>query len=147
MEDRIQQRIESASPFSILLIDIDSFRKVNEEHGQLVGDQLLKEFARELRSTCRFSDLVARWGGDRFIVLLDYRGSEALSQAARLRTSMSKPYQIPGRAGYVTMEVSIAVAECREGDCLNNLLERADAELMKRRPVQHCAPARERLTA
>jgi len=144
IEERILQRIEAGSPFSILILDIDGFRRVNDEHGKLVGDHLLREFARELRSTCRFSDLVARWGGDRFIVLVDSPASEAQTQAARLHSRISKPYHVPGKTGYanVGMEASIAVADYREGDGLNDLLERADAQLVKRR-----ADGDERLTA
>jgi diguanylate cyclase (GGDEF)-like protein len=144
VEGRIQQRLESDSPFSILLIDIDGFRRVNDEHGNLVGDVLLKEFARELRSCCRFSDLVARWGGDRFIVVLDCAGNEARGQATRLHAWISKPYHVPGKTGYanVRLDVSIGFAECREGDCLQDLLERADAELLSRRAHGH-----ERMTA
>ncbi|HEY2472149.1 MAG TPA: GGDEF domain-containing protein [Terracidiphilus sp.] len=144
IEGRIQQRIDSSLPFSILLIDVDRFRHLNDEHGKFVGDQLLKEFARELRSTCRFSDLVGRWGGDRFIVLLDCTGSEAQVQAARLQKGVSKAYHVPGTRGYVNlrMDASVAIAECREGDCLNHLLERVDVELMKQRTL-----AREELTA
>lgn len=137
MEGRMEQRIQSDSPFSILIVDIDGFGHVNDDLGKFAGDQLLKEFARELRSTCRFSDLVARWGGERFIVLLDSTGSDARSQQARLRTSILKPYQVPGRTGYVNvhLNVSIAIAECREDDTVNDLLERADAELVKGRAL------------
>ena len=149
MEGRIDQRIESGLPFSILIIDIDDFRRVTDEHGKFIGDQLLKEFARELRSTCRFSDLVARWGGERFIVLLDSTGNEAQSQQTRLRASIAKPYQIPGRTGYVNIRLSVstALAECREGDSVNDLLERADADLEKRRAPDREPLNRERLTA
>lgn len=144
IEGRIQQRIEAGTSFSILLLDIDGFAHLNDIHGKLVGDHLLREFARELRSTCRFSDLVARWGGDQFLVLLDCTGTEAQAQAARLHTWTSRSYHVPGRSGYVNvrMEASMAIAEYEQGDCLNDLLERADAELGKER-----AAAREDLTA
>jgi diguanylate cyclase (GGDEF)-like protein len=144
IERRIEQRIESHVPFSILLIDIEGFRRLNEEHGKFVGDQLLKEFARELRSACRISDLVARWGGDRFIVLVDCMENEAQPQVMRLRTWISKSYHVPGRTGYLSVPISasVAIEECREGDCLNDLLERADSELMRGR-----SPDRERLSA
>jgi diguanylate cyclase (GGDEF)-like protein len=144
IERRIDQRVESHLPFSILVIDIDGFRRLNEEHGKFVGDQLLKEFSRELRSTCRISDLVARWGGDRFIVVVDSVESEAQSQVMRLRNSISKQYHVPGRTGYlsVPMAASIVIVERRDGDCLNDLLECADMELMRQR-----AATRERLSA
>ena len=84
IEGRILERIESGSVFTILIINIEGFQDVNQDHGSLTGDFLLKEFGRELRSFCRFSDLVARWGGDQFIVVIDGPGSHARAQAARL---------------------------------------------------------------
>ena len=136
IENRIQERIESTLQFALLLIDIEDFGHVNTEHGSLVADQLLKEFARELRSCCRFSDLVARWSGDRFIVVLDGPGVEAARQAERLRSSIARPYHVPGRTGYVNIgiEVTIGIAERRESDQMEDLLERADYDLAASRP-------------
>ncbi len=135
VEKRIQQRIEAGSPFAIGLIDIKGFRDVIDAYGNLVGDLLLKEFARELRSSCRFTDIVGRWGGDEFIVVLDQYGPEAEAQMARLQSSVSKPYHVPGRTGYVKtrLDVTLGLAEYRNGDHLQSLLERADAELCSHR--------------
>ena len=134
IEGRIQQRIDSGQPFSILLLDIECLRQLNGEHGRLVGDHLLREFAGELRSACRFSDLVARWGGNRFIVLMDCDHGEARSHAIRLQNAVARPYHVPGRTGYlhVQIETSLGLAEFHAGDSLNELLERADLELAKR---------------
>jgi diguanylate cyclase (GGDEF)-like protein len=135
VEGRIQQRIESGSSFAIALIDINGFRKMIDHYGNLVGDLLLKEFARELRSSCRFTDIVGRWGGDEFIVVLDHCGAEVQAQIARLHKSVSKPYHVPGRTGYVKarLDITLGLAEYRDGDHLQNLLERADAELCSHR--------------
>lgn len=137
IENRIAQRIDDGSPFSIVLIHIDGFHQVVESHGNLVGDSPLKEFARELRSTCRFTDIVGRWGGDEFIVVLDQCGPEIEAQVARLKTRIARSYHVPGRTGYmsVRLNVSIGAAVYRPGEYLQDLLERADAELcMHRRP-------------
>ncbi len=58
------------APFCVAIIDIDEFKRVNDEHGHLVGDELLKQFAAEMRSVCRSTDTIGRWGGDEFILLL-----------------------------------------------------------------------------
>jgi diguanylate cyclase (GGDEF)-like protein len=131
----MQQRIESGSSFSILMIDIKEFRRVNDEFGRMVGDLLLKEFARELRSSCRLSNLVARWTGDTFLVVLDAAENTALEQAERLRSWVSRQYLIPGRPGHasVRLDASIGCAEHREGDTVQAILERADAALCVRR--------------
>jgi len=134
VENRIEQRIESGVPFAIVLVDIDSFHSVVEGYGNLVSDLLLKEFARELRSTCRFTDIVGRWGGDEFIILVD-DGAEIRSQLARLRTTLAKPYHVPGRTGYVNipLDVSIGLAEYQREDDVHSILERADSELCRQR--------------
>jgi len=144
IEARIQRRIDDGEPFSLVMIDIEDFRRVNDEHGNLVGDMLLKEFARELRGACRFSDLVARWGGDEFLVLLDITGTEARGQMARLHSWISGPYQVPARPGQlsVRLDASLGLAEYEPGDNLYALLERADAELSTHRKL-----AQNRMTA
>ena len=68
---------------------------MNDEFGRMVGDLLLKEFARELRSSCRLSNLVARWAGDTFLVVLDAAENTALEQAERLRSWVSRQYLFP----------------------------------------------------
>jgi diguanylate cyclase (GGDEF)-like protein len=131
IESRISQRIEVGCPFAIVLIDIDGFSRVIDKYGNLVGDLLLKEFARELRSSCRFTDIVGRWGGDEFIVVLDHCGPEMQTQVGRLRTQIAKSYHVPGRTGYVNvrLDVLVGTAEYRVGEHLQDLLERADAEM------------------
>ncbi len=143
-EARIQQRIESGNPFCILMIDLRGFRRVNHEFGNLVGDLILKEFARELRSSCRFTDVVARWAGDGFIMVLDCAGADARGQIGRLQSWICRPYEVPGRSGHVIIRLSTAIglAEFREGDNLQEILERADAALCAEREQ-----ARDKMTA
>jgi diguanylate cyclase (GGDEF)-like protein len=131
----IQTRVESGNPFCILMIDVQGFRGVNHEYGNLVGDLILKEFARELRSSCRISDLVARWAGDEFIVVLDCAATDARVQVARLQTRICGPYLVPGRSGHVSVRLNsvVGLTEYRDGDCLQAILERADAALCDER--------------
>ena len=131
MEDCIREKIEAPSQFSVVLIDIQKFNRINAEYGELVGDILLKEFAKELRSSCRFSDLVGRWGADEFVVLMECVGPEAHGQIARLQSWICGPYAVRSRCGHVhvRLEVSIGLAEFQSGDDLNSLLDRADADL------------------
>jgi diguanylate cyclase (GGDEF)-like protein len=134
-EARVQQRIECGNPFSILIVDVHGIRQINYEFGNLVGDLILKEFARVLRSSCRMSDLVARWAGDEFMVVLDCPAADARVQIARLQTWISGPYQVPGRSGHVSVRLSAAIglSEFRDGDSLQAILERADAALRAQR--------------
>lgn len=144
IEARMQRRIEAGSSFSVLMIDIKEFRRVNAEFGRMVGDLLLKEFARELRSSCRLSSLVARWTGVTFLVVLDGAASTANAQAERLRGWIGRPYLIPGRPGHasVRLDASIGCTEYRKGDTVQGILERADAALCIGRE-----PAEQRRTA
>jgi len=130
-EARIQQRIECGNSFCVLVIDVHGIRRVNHEFGQLVGDLILKEFARVLRSSCRMSDLVARWAGDEFIVVLDCCAADARVQVARLQPWISGPYLVPGRSGHVSVRLSttIGLSEFCNGDSVQDILERADAAL------------------
>jgi len=135
VESRIQERIGCGARFSIALIDIAGFHHVVESYGNLTGDLLLKEFAKELRSACRFTDIVGRWGSDEFIIVLDGAGPESEPQVARLRASISKSYHVPGRTGYVSvpLAVSVGMAEHRLGEDVLEILERADEELCRGR--------------
>ena len=138
IESRIQERIISGARFSIVLIDIECFHKVVETYGNLVGDLLLKEFARELRSSCRFTDVVGRWGSDEFVILLDDAGPDCRPQINRLRASICRRYHVPGRTGYVNvpLSVSMGMAECRPGEDVQILLSRADEELCRERSLK-----------
>lgn len=135
VEGRIQDRIDAGARFAIVLLDIDRFHDVVEAHGNLVGDLLLKEFARELRSACRFTDVVGRWGNDEFMLLLDDVGEEIRSKTERLRSAICRKYHVPGRSGYVNvpLSASIGVAEYREEDDVQAVLERADLDMCRDR--------------
>ena len=128
------------------MIDVEGFRRVNQEYGNLVGDLVLKEFARELRSSCRLSDLVARWGGDVFIVVLDCPGRRREAANRTFGLVDFRPYQVPGRSGHVSVRLaaSIGVAEYREGDNLQEILERADAALCAQQELTRKRRAPER---
>ena len=74
------------SPNSCLMIDIDFFKKVNDEYGHHTGDVVLKETAKVIKSCIREIDVVARWGGEEFIVLLpETKKDEAFGVASRIR--------------------------------------------------------------
>ncbi len=144
IEAGMQQRIDSGSPFCVLMIEVKEFRRVTDEFGHMIGDLLLKEFAGELRSSCRMSNLVARWSGDMFLVVLEADANAALEQAERLRAWISRQYVIPGRSGHasVLLEAAVGCAQYREGDTVQEILERADAALCTR-----SESARQRKTA
>ncbi len=135
IENQIQRRTESGPPFCVALLDIDGFKQVNDQHGHLAGDELLKQFAGELKSRSRTTDLIGRWGGDEFIILLDCGLVAAKTQIGRLQEWVCGNYTINANSGPLKLKVgaSIGLAEQREGESLKALVHRADADMYKQK--------------
>jgi len=109
------------APFTLLLIDIDHFKNVNDEHGHLYGDQMLQAVARVLDDTARDTDIVARYGGEEFVVVMPHTLLEGASLfAERIREEIENA---------VGLTVSGGVAQALDGDNPQSLLARADEAL------------------
>ena len=112
---------------SILLIDIDFFKQINDEHGHLLGDQVLVEVVERIQQNLRVVDSIYRWGGEEFAVLLPCSTSEAaLAAAEKLRREMANK---PMSSLQLILTVSIGVAEFMSEDTLESWLKRADDAL------------------
>lgn len=123
-------RIDKAPAF-LLMIDIDNFKKYNDTHGHLAGDQCLRMVATTLRDKLRPTDLLARFGGEEFSVLLNCTASRASMVAAeRLRQSVEQR-EIKDRDGspLPTVTISVGIARLKRNDSLDSLIERADVAL------------------
>ncbi len=131
VEGQLKRKIEAGSIFCAVMIDIDGFKRVNDGHGHLAGDELLRQFAVELRSACRSTDIIGRWGGDEFIVVLDCGLQEAQAQTDRLRNWVCGNYAVQGRSGRqkISVKASIGLAEYKRGETLEALLDRADKQM------------------
>ena len=110
--------------YAVLMVDADHFKAINDRHGHAVGDRVLQRVAQVLRDGLRAGDLVARWGGEEFCVLLPRTGlADAQALATRLVLQMAA-----GREPPIT--VSIGVAEARAaGESAEDVIRRADAAL------------------
>jgi diguanylate cyclase (GGDEF)-like protein len=119
------------APVSILFIDLDGFKQVNDAFGHDTGDRLLCDAAARLKGSLRASDLASRVGGDEFAVLLTGAGSEdAGGTAAKLAEVLSAPYEIERRS--VKISASIGVAGCPEsGGSAEELMRRADEAMYR----------------
>ena len=119
-------RPERAEMQSVLMVDIDNFKSINDTHGHEVGDRVLIEVARRLRESVRDSDFVARWGGEEFVVLLrDCPLADAVARAEKIRRRIA---EAPcADAGTVT--ISVGVAELTADEDLDHWLVRADRAL------------------
>ncbi|MCK5539794.1 MAG: GGDEF domain-containing protein [Deltaproteobacteria bacterium] len=117
--------------FSILMIDIDDFKDVNDEHGHQVGDGILKGLGAFLRKNLRDSDFPARFGGEEFICLLPSTDIEHAIQAGnKIRELLSKS-TLSSKKKDVTLQitVSIGIATFTSGDDIDDLIKRADDAL------------------
>ena len=119
LDDRLQQAIQrgrrKARGFSLLLVDLDGFKPVNDAHGHAVGDELLKGLATRLAATVRGTDTVARIGGDEFVVLLEESGDDAraLHVGEKIVAVLGLPLEIGPHV--VTVGASVGIA-CWPGD-------------------------------
>lgn len=107
--------------FAIALVDIDGFRKINDEYGHVRGDEILRSFAATLDSTVRETDVVVRYGGEEFVVIMpetDLPGAGVFGQ--RLRQNVHDK---------LDLAISVGVADARDGDTLKSLLSRTDSAL------------------
>ena len=116
-------------PLSILLLDIDRFKKVNDELGHDVGDEVLYQMARIYLKSLRTSDRVGRWGGEEFLVVLpETSPEEALGLAERLRQTVAEAV-CTTRGRHVQVTVSIGVASLAAGEDWEATYARVDAAL------------------
>ncbi len=124
---RIDARMrESLRPLSVLYLDIDHFKSLNDRYGHAAGDQALRSLARTVNQLIRAQDLVGRIGGEEFAVLLpDCPIDDAIESAERLRQALA---QIARPDGWLT--VSIGVAQRLESEDLSSTLHRADLAML-----------------
>lgn len=116
---------------SLIIIDIDNFKRVNDQYGHIFGDSVIVSVAESLKENVRSTDLIIRFGGDEFLVVIDQIGFEqALISAEKIRESISAlDFQLPESDQKLTVSVSIGVAVGAENWIA--LLEKADKSLFK----------------
>ncbi|WP_169568623.1 PleD family two-component system response regulator [Sneathiella limimaris] len=118
-------------PVSLLILDIDYFKKVNDTHGHDVGDEVLKQFAGRMIKSVRGIDLACRYGGEEFVVVMpDTDLAVALGVAERLRKEVGdSPFHIPGVNLTLDITCSIGVAMANQEETTESLIKRADEAL------------------
>jgi len=136
MEETLQAQVQrsrrTGEPFSVLMLDLDHFKAINDRHGHAAGDRALKHTAAALKAELREVDALGRFGGEEFLVLMPGATVEAARPVAeRLRTALiTDAPRIDGAA--LSLSASIGVAQWREpGEEPSRLLMRADAALYR----------------
>jgi two-component system cell cycle response regulator len=128
----VAHALARGKPLSLLALDIDYFKSVNDGFGHAAGDDVLREFARRIRKAVRNIDLACRLGGEEFVVAMpDTDAALSLLVGERLRQKIaSDPFVIPGSGQKLTVTVSIGVSSLQSAeDTPEALLKRADDAL------------------
>jgi diguanylate cyclase (GGDEF)-like protein len=130
-ERQLQFRIDHARQVTVALFDLDNFKQINDRYGHPCGDNLLAQFAAELRCAFRSSDLVSRWGGDEFLVIVECGAEEARDRTEPARKWVDGEYTVQsgGEAHKVLIRASLGVSSWRIGDTAAELVARADAAM------------------
>jgi len=131
--ERLAQQIEQArltgKSLALLFVDLDHFKRVNDSLGHLIGDKLLQTVAARISASLRAGDVVARFGGDEFIVLLDDAGRDDVAQVAhKLLCAIELPVDAEGRDLSVTPSVGIALFP-HDGATPTELIKNADTAM------------------
>lgn len=122
----IERATRSGTPLSLILLDADEFKKINDHHGHLQGDKTIIEMGKRVKGSIRMNDVGAHWGGDEFgIILPDTSGVEAAVVAFRLINTV--PSAAP--PDYVTLTASVGIAELHQDEDNESLFKRADTAL------------------
>ena len=125
MTDHLETAHANKTPYCLLVIDIDEFKRVNDTFGHPVGDQVLREMALTLQNHTRGSDQIARWGGEEFLILA--QGS-SISQAQGFADRLLEAVRSANTAG-LGLTVSIGISDRRTGSTLESVISMADVAL------------------
>jgi diguanylate cyclase (GGDEF)-like protein len=134
---RIDQALDEFAargrPFCIMMFDLNGFKSINDQLGHLAGDDLLRQFAAELRLVVRSADLAGRWGGDEFIAVLDCGLGQAESLMGRIRGWVFGEYTIRtgSEACKIRMSASIGLVLWKMGENVAETFKRADAAMFR----------------
>lgn len=129
MMEMIRLRKRYEDPFSLMMIDVDNFKQINDNHGHQAGDRILKGVAFKLKTSLRESDFVSRFGGDEFAaILIKAAGEEAIEIGLKLCATLKESrFRLDREEIKVTLSVGVAEALAR--DTAESLLKRADEAL------------------
>lgn len=125
LNEAVQRRVDEERTFSVILVDLDHFKSVNDDHGHDVGDNVLKAAARRMEEAVRAEDVVTRWGGEEFLILCPGTDADRVVPVAeRCRWALADE-AICGHSVTATFGVST----WRPNDTLERLIKRADQRL------------------
>jgi diguanylate cyclase (GGDEF)-like protein len=133
-EQALRLALRAAKPFSVVLVDLNGFKGVNDRWGHPTGDAVLREFGRRLGSVVRSTDLACRWGGDEFLVLLPACSlAQAMVRSQQISRVCEGDYRVTLADGQITLllRAAMGVTEWFVGEQMESLIRRADDALYK----------------
>lgn len=126
LDEEIGRSARYHTPLSVIILDVDHFKKINDTFGHLMGDTVLKQVSKVIKSQCRTVDKIGRYGGDEFLIILPETSLENASKLAnRLLDTIQKMKLDPP----VEVTISQGLAGYEQGETTNALIERADNNL------------------
>jgi len=138
MESHLTTLAEQASmrakPLALMMLDIDYFKSINDNHGHDAGDDVLREFAVRIRKSIRGIDLACRYGGEEFVIVMPETDLHVAGMVAeRLRRSIAgEPFSIEKGAKRIDVTISIGISTLEtKGEAIGDVLKRADQALYR----------------
>jgi len=132
LEKAVREARSGATPVSLVMCDIDHFKRVNDTFGHRVGDEVLRMFARTLESSLRGGDMVARYGGEEFAIILPgtpLGGAQQIAERIRARFSSKRLTVRETNQSVGVLTASFGVTEIKPGEKPDDAFERADRKL------------------
>ena len=138
LEAELHRRIGDVGT-AVVFLDLDGFKPINDDFGHAAGDEVLRLLAGRLRSSVRRGDVVARYGGDEFVVIASVQGQTDVERlTARIIQAVELPVELP--TGPITVSASVGLAYATDDDTPRSLLARADSAMYLAKHANHQAP-------
>lgn len=141
LSDELARLVRQPSSLTVAMVDLDGFKRVNDEVGHDAGDEVLKAVAQALLAATRKADVVARYGGDEFVVVaenVDDR-SDAVALGRRIESVLALPFDLAGHTTRIGCSVGVTLAI--EALSIDDLLDRADQAMYERKKQRKAAAA------
>jgi diguanylate cyclase (GGDEF)-like protein len=132
LQEELNRTQRFSTSFAVLLLDLDHFKQVNDRYGHGVGDEVLCAAVFNIKDSTRGVDLIGRWGGEEFVILLP-QANAATAQivAERIRANISKASPMSVRVQHISFTTSLGIAIAHPGDTVQSIIGRADEALYR----------------